>query len=81
MHGTPENKRLYMSIGFHLGELSIPDSELTLKATKLVAEVSPQFLYHHCMRTFLFANLIGQRQEMKIDRELLYLVWAILQSL
>jgi len=61
-----------MSIGFHLGELSIPDSELALKATKLVAEISPQFLYH-CMRTFLFANLIGQRQEMKIDRELLYL--------
>jgi len=58
---------------FHLGELSIPDSELALKATKLVAEISPQFLYHHCMRTFLFANLIGQRQEMKIDRELLYL--------
>ena len=62
-----------MSIGFHLGELSIPDSELVLKATKLVTEVSPPFLYHHCMRTFLFANLIGQRQEMKIDRELLYL--------
>jgi len=56
-----------MSIGFHLGE-SIPDSELALKAAKLVAEISPQFLYHHCMRTFLFANLIGQRQEMKIDR-------------
>ena len=62
-----------MSIGFHLGELSIPDSELALKATQIVAEVSPQFLYHHCMRTFLFANLIGQRQEMKYDRELLYL--------
>jgi len=53
---------------FHLGELSIPDSELALKAAKLVAEISPQFLYH-CMRTFLFANLIGQRNEI----ELLYL--------
>ena len=62
-----------MSIDFHLVELSIPDSELAKKATQLVAEVSPQFLYHHCIRTFLFANLIGQRQEMKYDRELLYL--------
>jgi len=62
-----------MSIGVHSVESLIPDSELALKVTKLVAEVSPQFLYYHCIRTFLFANLIGQRQEMKIDRELLYL--------
>jgi hypothetical protein len=36
-------------------------------------EVSPQFLYHHCVRTFLFAELTGQRHMMKYDRELLYL--------
>jgi len=39
---------------FSLGELSIPDSELALKATKLVAEISPQFLYHH--RDFLICQ-------------------------
>jgi len=59
-----------MSIGFHLGELSIPDSELALKATKLVAEVSPQFPPLHEGLSYL---PIWQRQEMKIDRELLYL--------
>jgi len=51
MHGRyPGEQEVMMSI-FHLGELSIPDSKLALKATKLVAEVSPHF-FHHCMRTF-----------------------------
>ncbi|MEE3715722.1 HD domain-containing protein [Tumidithrix elongata RA019] len=56
---------------FH--EISIPDSVLAQRATRLVQEASPQFLYHHCLRTFVFADLIGQQQEMKYDRELLYL--------
>jgi hypothetical protein len=54
-------------------EISIPDSDLAQKATRVVQEVSPQFLYHHCMRTFVFADLIGQRQEMAYDREFLYI--------
>jgi hypothetical protein len=54
-------------------QISIPDSDLAQKATRLVQEVSPQFLYHHCVRTFVFADLIGQRQEMVYDRELLYI--------
>jgi hypothetical protein len=54
-------------------ESSIPDSKLANKAKQLVQAVSPQFLYHHCLRTFMFADLIGQQQEMKYDQELLYL--------
>ncbi|MFB2768314.1 HD domain-containing protein [Pelatocladus sp. BLCC-F211] len=56
-----------------LNDIAIPDSELVQKATKLVKEVSPEFLYNHCLRTFVFADLIGRQQEMKYDRELLYL--------
>lgn len=56
-----------------LYEMSIPDSDLAGKATRLVQELSPQFLYHHCLRTFAFADLIGRQQEMRYDRELLYL--------
>jgi len=54
-------------------ETSIPDSQLAQQATRLVQEVSPQFLYYHCLRTFVFADLIGQQQETTYDRELLYL--------
>ncbi len=52
---------------------SIPDSEICKKATQLVAAVSPTFLCHHCIRAFLFGDLLGQRDRLKYDRELLYL--------
>lgn len=52
---------------------TIPDSEICHKATQLVAEVSPTFLCNHCIRTFLFGDLLGQRDGLKCDRELLYL--------
>lgn len=52
---------------------SIPDSEICKKATQLVAQVSPTFLCNHCIRTFLFGDLLGKRDELKCDRELLYL--------
>jgi hypothetical protein len=60
-----------MSMQF--SDLSIPDSELAKKATKLVFEASPEFLFNHCVRTFLFADLIGQKNQLNYDRELLYL--------
>jgi len=60
-----------MSIGY-LGELSIPDSELALKATKLVAEISPLSL-PPLHEDFLICQFNRAAAEMKIDRELLYL--------
>ncbi|WP_035139488.1 HD domain-containing protein [Fischerella sp. PCC 9605] len=62
-----------MSASFNFTELSIPDSELAKKATQLVAEVSPKFLYNHCVRTYLFGEILGRRDALKFDRELLYL--------
>ena len=62
-----------MSLINPLTNHSIPDSEICNKATQLVAEVSPGFLCHHCIRTFLFGDLLGQRDGLKCDRELLYL--------
>ena len=59
---------------------SIPDSELAKKATQLVAEVSPKFLYHHCVRSYLFGDILGKRDGIKYDRELLYL-GAVLHDL
>lgn len=52
---------------------TIPDSEICKKATQLVAEISPTFLCNHCIRTFLFGDLLGKRDGLKYDRELLYL--------
>ena len=52
---------------------SIPDSEICKKATQLVTEISPTSLCNHCIRTFLFGDLLGIRDGLKCDRELLYL--------
>lgn len=50
-----------------------PDSELCQRATALVAELSPPFLFNHCVRCFLFGDAIGKRDGLQYDRELLYL--------
>jgi hypothetical protein len=52
---------------------SIPDSEICKKATQLVTEVSTTSVCNHCIRTFLFGDLLGIRDGLKCDRELLYL--------
>src|SRR5262245_6481858 len=52
---------------------SAPDSALCRRATELVAELSPPFLFNHCVRTFLFGDALGKRDSLKYDRELLYL--------
>ena len=52
---------------------SAPDSPLCRRATDLVADLSPPFLFNHCARTFLFGDALGQRDGLKYDRELLYL--------
>ena len=57
-----------------------PDSELCQRATALVAELSPPFLFNHCARSFLFGDAIGKRDGLKYDCELLYLS-AILHDL
>ena len=57
-----------------------PDSELCRQATALVADLSPPFLLNHCARSFLFADAIGRRENLRYDRELLYLS-AILHDL
>ena len=69
-----------MSFSINSTEFSIPDSEIAKKATQLVAEVSPKFLYHHCVRSYLFGDILGKRDGIKYDRELLYL-GAVLHDL
>jgi hypothetical protein len=61
-------------------DLSIPDSTLAKKATQLVTDVSPPFLYHHCVRVYLFGSVLGQRHGLSYDRELFY-VSALLHDL
>lgn len=54
-------------------EIPFPDSPIAQAANQLVLEVSPPFLYAHCVRTYLFAQTLGKRDRLHYDHELLYL--------
>lgn len=69
-----------MPAPINLTEITIPDSELCMKATQLVEAASPKFLCNHCIRTYFFGGLLGQRNALKYDRELFYL-GAVLHDL
>jgi hypothetical protein len=52
--------------------IAIPDSTMAQAASATVRAVVTEILYRHSMRVFLFATLIGQRRNLRIDAELLY---------
>lgn len=56
-----------------LSSLPIPDSAAVQQAIRLVADISPAFLFNHCIRTYLFGEAIGRRGKLKYDREVLFL--------
>src|SRR5882724_10951755 len=59
---------------------SLPDSELCNAAIEYAKAVSEPFLFHHVMRSAVFADAIGQHKGLKYDRELLC-VSAVLHDL
>jgi len=48
------------------------DSALASKATELARGCSPEFLFNHAMRTYLFGAITGRSQGLQFDEELLY---------
>jgi HD domain len=51
----------------------IPKTALACEATQFVSGVTPLWLLNHLLRTYVFAELLGRRSEMKCNSELLYL--------
>ncbi|WP_426453001.1 HD domain-containing protein [Paenibacillus sp. S-38] len=54
-------------------QITIPDSRLANKAAQLVLEISPEFLYNHCMRTYAFGDALGKKYGLTYDQELFFL--------
>jgi hypothetical protein len=70
------NVCIFLRIGEYLMNalaIPFPDSPVAQAANQLVLEVSPPFLYAHCVRTYLFAQTLGSRERLHYDQELLYL--------
>jgi hypothetical protein len=60
--------------------IRVPDSALAKSAAELAWAASPEYLYNHCMRTFVFASLIYARAGTKYDEELVFIA-SILHDL
>lgn len=52
--------------------IKMPDSVIAKQATELLREHGSELLYNHSLRTFIFASLNGQQNNIRYDAELLY---------
>lgn len=57
--------------------LRIPDSALCASATELLASVSEPWLANHCLRTYLWAAIVGTKERRAFDEELLFVASAL----
>jgi hypothetical protein len=55
----------------------LPDSPLCQAATEFVERVSEPFLFHHVLRSYVYAELIGRRQKASYDGEVLYVATVL----
>jgi hypothetical protein len=53
--------------------IALVDSKWARLATELARDTSPDYLFNHAARTFLFGALIGNANNLKFDSEILYL--------
>jgi hypothetical protein len=60
------------AIEFDLDQLVIPDSAIAKDAEELCREASPENLVNHCMRTYAWGAILGKRDGLDPDPELLY---------
>ena len=60
-----------------LGSIRVPDSALCTSAGELLASVSEPWLVNHCLRTFLWAAILGKKGQHRFDAELLFLASAL----
>lgn len=53
--------------------IRLPDSKLAREANEWVRDVSKPVVYHHVLRSYVFAELLGRARGLTYDSELLYL--------
>lgn len=60
-----------------VSSLRIPDSALCVAAGHLLASVSQAWLVNHCLRTFLWATILGKMEHHTYDEEVLFVASAL----
>lgn len=57
--------------------VQLPDTPLCEAATQFAQRVSEPYLFHHVMRSFVYADLIGRQRRASYDRETLYVATVL----
>src|SRR5207245_2753594 len=57
--------------------VTLPDTPAALAAGDLARAACPAFLYNHCMRTFVFAALLAERDHVSYDGEMIFVAAAL----
>lgn len=57
--------------------IRIPDTRLAQAAADLALSASPETLYNHCIRTYLFAALVFRQTSVRYDEELTFVAAAL----
>jgi len=70
-------RRQQLPFSVDLDAIRIPDSGLCTSASELLASVSEPWLVNHCLRTFLWAAILGKKRQHRFDEELLFLASAL----
>ncbi|WP_221320579.1 HD domain-containing protein [Actinoplanes sp. L3-i22] len=52
--------------------IDVPDTQLAREATELVRDTTPELIYHHSRRVYLFGARQGRNRDLSFDPELLY---------
>ena len=58
-----------VALPIEVAGVRIPNTSLAHEATQFVSGVTPLWLLNHLLRTYVFAELLGRRSEVKFDSE------------
>jgi hypothetical protein len=57
--------------------IAIPQSRIAVRTAKFAQQVCPNYLFNHCMRTFLFGALALQKQSLSYNADLAFMAAAL----
>ena len=60
-----------------VGGIALPDTPMAKAAAAMVRAASPEHLYNHCLRTYLFGALVAERDQTHYDQEIIFIAAAM----
>ncbi len=58
------------TFAYNENDFTIPNSSLINQTIEFLKDTQQEFLINHCIRTYLFGNIIGQNEFIKFDKEI-----------